>query len=103
MPPTVVGGLYLDFGYVGIAIGLFLAGAFTIWFYRVASRRGLPGRLQYALWCAYLLTSLYSYFSLKPAFIASILLLEVLVRLDRRIPTAVRTVAADRRVGSHAT
>ena len=89
MPPTLIGGLYLDFGYPGIGIGLFAVGFATIYLYPVASRRGLPGKLQYCLWCAYLLTSLYSYLSLKPALIASVLLLEVLIRLDRREPVRV--------------
>ena len=102
MPPTLVGGLYLDFGYAGIGVGLFAVGFATVVLYPVASRRGLPGRLQYCLWCAYLLTSLYSYLSLKPAFIASVLLLEVLIRLDRRDPGSVVSPHPELRVVSEA-
>jgi oligosaccharide repeat unit polymerase len=102
MPPTLLGGLYLDFGFTGIAVGLFLAGAVTVWLYPVASRRGLPGRLQYCLWCTYLLTSLYSYFSLKPAFVASILLLEVLVRLDLQTSDPLKPSFRELRAGSRA-
>jgi oligosaccharide repeat unit polymerase len=90
-PPTVIGGLYLDFGFAGIAIGMFAAGALTQWLYKLARHRGILGHLQYSLWCAYLLTSVYSYFSLKPSFFVSILLLEVLIRIERRFQVAAST------------
>lgn len=84
-PPTLVGGLYIDFGVPGIIIGSLLLGAFLALLYRWAIAAGTAGA--FALYCyvaAYIALASYSYISLKPGVLAATALSLLLHRSERR-------------------
>jgi oligosaccharide repeat unit polymerase len=50
LPPTIVGEMFLNFGYLGVPAGLFAAGLLSSWFYRFVVARGT-----YAWYLVYLI------------------------------------------------
>lgn len=67
LPPTLLGGLYIDWGYAGVYLGVFLIFAFLAWFRPIPARLGAGSvhTVAYSIACAYLFTSFYSYISFK--------------------------------------
>jgi oligosaccharide repeat unit polymerase len=63
LPPTILGGFYLDFGVVGIVAGMFLVGMMTQFLYwRVFARPSVWSTFLYAYWCFNLFVALYGDF-----------------------------------------
>lgn len=75
LPPTMFGGLYLDWGVYGVLLGSIIAGALLRWSQASLAANETAGR---AIWlgyfCSYFLMSAYSYFSLKPSWMVVALL-----------------------------
>ncbi len=54
--PSILGGLYIDFGFLGTIMGMFLLGMFSGIFYRVVChRKTATGLVAYSFWMSYLL------------------------------------------------
>jgi hypothetical protein len=71
-PPTLVGGLWLDFGWLGVAIGMASLAVVTQILYSLSRDRPSPiASGVFAFWSSYLLLALYSYVSLKPQIVAA--------------------------------
>jgi oligosaccharide repeat unit polymerase len=69
-PPTLVGGLYIDFGVPGIALGSAVLGFLLALLYRWARRAGSIGALTlYSYAAAYTALAAYSYVSFKPTLV----------------------------------
>jgi oligosaccharide repeat unit polymerase len=82
-PPTLVGGLYIDFGVFGVAIGSFLIGFALVSLYRWARRAGTFGALiAYSYASAYVALSAYSYVSVKPTVLTVAALSLALHRIE---------------------
>lgn len=75
LPPTLLGGFYIDWGPPGAIVGTLLVFVALMLLRpaRVPSRRSQPTTIAYALVCAYVLTSFYSYISLNVGFIMMLL------------------------------
>lgn len=72
-PPTLAGGLYIDFGLPGVVVGTAFLGAALALLYRWTCRRRTVGALAlYAYATSYVALSAYSYVSLKPAAFAAL-------------------------------
>ncbi|MFC9760538.1 O-antigen polymerase [Rhodococcus jostii] len=71
LPPTILGGFYIDWGYAGVAVGVgFLF--FSLAYFRPRARalgQCLTTNMSYAIFAAYLFTSFYSYISLKGSIV----------------------------------
>lgn len=75
LPPTLLGGLYLDFGLPGIVFGV-MAAFFLIGYARPIGRRMGSmhvSNLVFGIACAYIFTSYYSYLSLKGSIVVLLL------------------------------
>ena len=74
-PPTLVGGLYIDFGLVGIVIGCALIGFGLVRLFHWARAAGTFGALTlYGYLSAYVALAAYSYISLKPTVVVVVAL-----------------------------
>jgi len=63
LPPTILGGFYLDFGSVGVAVGMLLVGlASQFLYWRMFSRRSVWSMFFYAYWYFNLFVALYGDF-----------------------------------------
>ena len=100
LPPTILGGFYLDFGVAGIAIGMLLVGALSQYLYwRVFARSSVWSVFFYAFWTFNLLVALYGDFIANDLiwFIPlSVYCIDVAVRLTARL-TGTRVVVAHAR------
>jgi Putative O-antigen polymerase len=82
-PPTLVGGLYIDFGPLGIVIGSFLIGFLLVLLYRWArAARTLGSLVAYSYASAYIALSAYSYVSVKPTVIVVLVLSYLVHRVE---------------------
>jgi oligosaccharide repeat unit polymerase len=83
-PPTLAGGLYIDFGVPGIAIGSAILAVVLGFAYRWVRRVPTIGAISaYSYFAAYIALSAYSYVSVKPALLAVIGLALMLHMLER--------------------
>jgi len=74
-PPTLTGGLYIDFGIPGILVGATLLGTLlTLLYVFVARSRSLAALILYSYFGAYMALSAYSYVSFKPEVMTVVLL-----------------------------
>jgi oligosaccharide repeat unit polymerase len=74
-PPTLVGGLYIDFGVGGVVVGAALLGLALTLIYRWAGRAQTLGAVTlYGYTTAYVALSGYSYVSIKPAVVTAVAL-----------------------------
>lgn len=74
-PPTVLGGLYIDFGVPGVLLGLALAGwLMTLLRAHVLRRATLGASVLFGYLAAYLCLSIYSYLSLKTTVVVVVAL-----------------------------
>jgi oligosaccharide repeat unit polymerase len=74
-PPTLPGGLYIDFGITGIVVGSALLGLLLALMYRWTLRAQTVGAVAaYSYSSAYVALSAYSYVSIKPTVIAAMML-----------------------------
>jgi hypothetical protein len=72
LPPTLVGGLYIDAGAPGVFLGCLLLGILSARIAAFARRAGTDGALAlHGYLTAYLVISLYGYVSLKPAMLTA--------------------------------
>jgi len=63
LPPTILGGFYLDFGPVGVAAGMFLVGLVSqLLYWRMFTRRSVWSMFFYAYWYFNLFVALYGDF-----------------------------------------
>jgi oligosaccharide repeat unit polymerase len=70
-PPTLAGGLYIDFGLPGVVVGSALLGFLLVLLYRWARVARTIGSLAlYSYSAAYVALAAYSYVSLKPTLVA---------------------------------
>jgi oligosaccharide repeat unit polymerase len=84
-PPTLAGGLYIDFGIPGIALGAACLGVLLAAMYRWTLRAQTIGALAaYSYLSAYIALAAYSYISIKPEVVTAIMLSVVLHVLERR-------------------
>jgi oligosaccharide repeat unit polymerase len=84
-PPTLVGGLYIDFGVPGVALGSALLGFLLVLLYRWARRAKTIGALTlYSYAAAYTALAAYSYVSLKPTLVAVAVVAFVAHRAETR-------------------
>lgn len=75
LPPTLFGGLYLDFGWTGVVLGATLIGfALTLSRRIMYQKRSLPSMIWFSYFTAYIAISSYSYFSLRPSWIIVLIL-----------------------------
>lgn len=83
-PPTLVGGLYIDWGLPGVIIGCLLVGFLLTAVYHWARREGTLGSLiLYAYLTSYVMLSAYSFLSLKPTMLSVLALAFLLHRFER--------------------
>jgi oligosaccharide repeat unit polymerase len=88
-PPTLAGGLYIDFGVPGIILGCAVLGAFLVALYRWVVRvRTIGAMILYCYLSAYVGLAAYSYISLKPEMLMAVGLAYLVHRLERRRYTA---------------
>jgi oligosaccharide repeat unit polymerase len=84
-PPTLVGGLYIDFGVPGIMIGCLLLGVLMVALFNWARRTGTIGAAAlYTYASAYMVLSAYNYVSLKPIMLAALGVCLYAHRVERR-------------------
>lgn len=75
LPPTIFGGLYLDFAWVGVIVGALLVGLLLTVSRRLVFRTpSLPTVVWFSYFAAYVLISGYSYLSLRPSWIVVLLM-----------------------------
>ncbi|QWF21708.1 oligosaccharide repeat unit polymerase [Nocardioides sp. LMS-CY] len=80
-PPTIWGGLYLDFGIAGVLVGAFLLGLLLAGARRSLHERGTAASaVWFSFFCAYILLGAYSYVSIRPSWITVAILCCVLLR-----------------------
>lgn len=74
-PPTIFGGLYLDFGWLGVAIGALIVGLLLVYFRKIMYRTpSLSSYIWFSYFAAYIILSGYSYLSFKPQWIIVLLI-----------------------------
>jgi oligosaccharide repeat unit polymerase len=84
-PPTLAGGLYIDFGIPGIIFGAAVLGAMLVLLYRWVLDVGTIGALVlYAYFAAYVALAAYAYISLKPTMVTVMILAYLLHRVELR-------------------
>lgn len=84
MPPTLWGGLFLDFGMLGVLIGAVILGVALVKFRSFAIKsRSWEGILWYTYFATYTLISVYSYLSVRPSWIV-VLGLCVLIHFQQK-------------------
>jgi oligosaccharide repeat unit polymerase len=68
-PPTIFGGMFLDFGWAGVVVGALLTGLLLVVARRIMYRSfSLPACIWFGYFAAYIALSGYSFLSLKPAW-----------------------------------
>ena len=84
-PPTLAGGLYVDWGVPGIVLGCLALGAALVGVFRWARRAGTVGALGfYAYFTAYVVLSAYNYVSAKPMMLSALALFYLMHRVELR-------------------
>jgi oligosaccharide repeat unit polymerase len=74
-PPTIFGGLYLDFGWLGVCGGALLIGLLLVASRRIMYRtQNLGASIWFAYFAAYIAISGYSYVSLRPSWLVVLLM-----------------------------
>lgn len=102
MPPTLVGGLFIDFGFPGILVGCLLVGYVLAALFRWAGGAGTVGAISlYGYVSGYVALSSYSYLSVKPLTLTVIGLCFVAHRVELRM-NRVPDRIVDRRTDSRA-
>ena len=90
-PPTLTGGLYIDFGVPGILAGALLLGTLLSLLYMFAARsRSLSVLVLYTYFGAYIVQSAYSYVSFKPEVVMVVVLSAVAYYLEQRATRSCR-------------
>lgn len=73
-PPSIFGGMYLDFGWVGLALGALLVGLLLAVSRQVMYRRpSIATLIWFSYFAAYIAISGYSYLSVRPSWIVVLL------------------------------
>jgi oligosaccharide repeat unit polymerase len=99
-PPTLVGGLYIDFGVTGIALGSLLLGFCLVAMHRWArSSRTIGSLTAYSYASAYIALSAYSYVSVKPTVVLVGVLSLMAHRMELRSAHRARRRVADEHPG----
>lgn len=74
-PPTIFGGLYLDFGWFGVVLGSLLVGFLMVLSRKLMYRKpSLSSYVWFSYFAAYVALSSYSYLSFKPPWIVVLFL-----------------------------
>ena len=82
-PPTLPGGLYIDWGIPGIVIGCLIVGWLLAAIYDWARRVGTIGALAlYAYFTGYIMLSAYNFLSLKPLALTAMVLCFITHRVE---------------------
>lgn len=93
MPPTLVGGLYIDFGVPGIVLGCLLVGYVLAALFGWAAQRATVGAIAlYGYASGYVALAAYSYLSIKPLTLTVLLLCFGVHVVERRRTAARRSL-----------
>ncbi|CAH0153810.1 hypothetical protein SRABI91_00776 [Rhodococcoides fascians] len=85
LPPTLFGGLYLDWGILGVIFGSVALGSMLMLFQRMFTQRpSIASALWFSYFASYFVVSAYSYISLKPTWITVAFLSIFIARANRR-------------------